>query len=226
MRASTISLLVTYAIIALVHFGYYPKWQQELTEATISYDVSGYYLYLPAAFIYQDLKEVKFLDEVMVKYRPTASPYQVFTHASGNKVMKYSIGQAVVYAPWFAIGHVWAKASDQYPADGFSRPYQFMVSFGSLIISFVGLYWLTLLLREYFPDKIVAWTVILIAIGTNYLNYSAIDGAMTHNTVFTLAALLLWSSHRFYVRGKWSHALTIGACLGLMALTRPTEITA
>lgn len=233
VRASTISLLTCYLVIALVHFGYYPKWQQELTEATISYDVSGYYLYLPAAFIYQDLKEVKFLDEVMEKYRPTASPYQVFTHESGNKVMKYSIGQAVIYAPWFAVGHAWASVSDVYPADGFSRPYQFMMSFGSLVICFLGLFWLTLVLRAYFRDKTVAWTVVLIALGTNYLNYSAIDGAMTHNTVFTLAALLLLSSHRFYARGsaeleggQWSHALTIGACLGLMALTRPTEITA
>lgn len=213
-------------IIALVHFGYYPKWQQELTEATISYDVSGYYLYLPAAFIYQDLKDVAFLDDVMEQYRPTASPYQVFTHPSGNKVMKYSIGQAVIYAPWFAAGHAWAAASGAYPADGFSRPYQFMISLGSLVICFLGLYWLTTLLRVYFPDKIVAWTVALVALGTNYLNYSAIDGAMTHNTVFTLAGLLLLSSHRFYVRAQWSHALTIGACLGLMALTRPTEITA
>lgn len=226
MRASTISLLGCYLVIALVHFGYYPKWQQELTEATISYDVSGYYLYLPAIFIYQDLKEVKFLDEVMEKYRPTASPYQVFEHASGNKVMKYSIGQAVMYAPWFAVGHAWASLSEGYPADGFSRPYQFMISFGSLVVSFLGLYWLTLVLRAYFPDRTVAWTVFLIVIGTNYLNYSAIDGAMTHNNVFTLAALLLLSSHRFYVRAQWSSALTIGACLGLMALTRPTEILA
>ncbi len=226
VRTSTISLLACYLVIALVHFGYYPKWQQTMTEATISYDVSGYYLYLPAAFIYEDLKEVKFLDDVMTEYRPTASPYQVFEHSSGNKVMKYSIGQAVMYAPWFAVGHAWASLSEAYPADGFSLPYQFMISFGSLVVSGLGLFWLTLVLRAYFPDKTVAWTVFLIAIGTNYLNYSAIDGAMTHNNVFSLAALLLLASHRFYVRANWTHALKIGACLGLMALTRPTEITA
>jgi hypothetical protein len=92
MRPATIALLVCYAFIACVHFLYYPKWQQDGAEATISYDVSGYYMYLPAVFIYEDLKEVKFLDEVIAQYRPTADPYQVFTHESGNKVMKYSIG--------------------------------------------------------------------------------------------------------------------------------------
>ncbi|MEO0734342.1 MAG: hypothetical protein AAFZ52_16010, partial [Bacteroidota bacterium] len=226
MRHATIALLVCYAFLALVHFAYYPKWQQSGAEATISYDVSGYYLYLPAAFIYQDLKEVKFLDDVIKKYRPTADPYQVFTHESGNKVMKYSIGQAVMYAPFFAVAHVWASVSSSYLADGFSLPYQLLISLGSLVVSFLGLHWLLTLLRLYFREGEVALTLLLLVCGTNYLNYAAIDGAMTHNNVFTLAALLLLTTHRFYARATWPRALLIGACLGLMALTRPTEIIA
>ncbi|MCX8212274.1 MAG: hypothetical protein OTI34_14560 [Lewinella sp.] len=183
-------------------------------------------MYLPAAFIYNDLKEVKFLDNVIDKYRPTADPYQVFTHESGNKVMKYSIGQSVMYAPFFAVAHAWASATDAYPADGFSFPYQFMISMGSLIVSFLGLFWLMTVLRFYFREGVVALTLLLIVFGTNYLNYSAIDGAMTHNNVFSLGALLLLTSHRFYVRATLSRALLIGLCLGLMALTRPTEIIA
>jgi hypothetical protein len=183
-------------------------------------------MYLPAAFIYNDLKEVKFLDNVIDKYRPTADPYQVFTHESGNKVMKYSIGQSVMYAPFFAVAHAWASATDAYPADGFSFPYQFMISMGSLIVSFLGLFWLMTVLRFYFREGVVALTLLLIVFGTNYLNYSAIDGAMTHNNVFSLGALLLLTSHRFYVRATLSRAFLIGLCLGLMALTRPTEIIA
>ena len=226
MRPATIALLLCYCFIAVVHFFYYPKWQQDGAEATLSYDVSGYYMYLPAAFIYEDLKEVKFLDEVIEEYRPTADPYQIFTHESGNKVMKYSIGQAVMYTPFFAVAHAWASASEAYPADGFSLPYQFMISLGSLIVSFLGLFWLMTLLRVYFREGVVALTLVLIVFGTNYLNYSAIDGAMTHNNVFTLYALLLLMTHRFYVRASWPKALLIGACVGLMALTRPTEIIA
>lgn len=226
MRLATIALLLCYCFIAVVHFFYYPKWQQAGAEATISYDVSGYYMYLPAVFIYQDLKEVKFIDEVVREYRPTTVPDQVFTHESGNKVMKYSLGQAVMYTPFFVVGHAWATMSEAYPADGFSLPYQFMISLGSLVVSFLGLFWLKTLLRLYFREGIVAMTLLLIAFGTNYLNYSAIDGAMTHNNVFTLYALLLLTTHRFYVRATLPKALLIGACIGLMALTRPTEIIA
>jgi hypothetical protein len=226
MRSSTIALLVCYLLIAGVHFGYYPKWQQAGAEATISYDVSGYYMYLPAIFIYQDLKQTAFLDDIIKEYRPTSDPYQVFTHESGNKVMKYSAGQAVMYTPFFLLGHLWASVSSQYPADGFSLPYQLMISLGSLVVSFLGLYWLMVLLRLYFRDGVVALTLVLIAFGTNYLNYSAIDGAMTHNNVFTLYALLLLTTDRFYRSPSVPTALLIGLCIGLAALTRPTEIIA
>lgn len=226
MKPASFSLLICYFLIGITHFFYYPKWDQAYTEATISYDVSGYYLYLPAIFIYQDLKEVKFLDEVMVTYRPSGHAYQVFPHESGNKVMKYSAGQAVVYLPAFAAGHLWATLDSAYPADGFSKPYQFAVSMQSLLISFLGLYWLMLILRSYFREKVVALTLFLIAIGTNYFNYSAIDGAMTHNTVFTLYALLLLATDRFYRRPSHLWASVIGVCIGLAALTRPTEIIA
>ena len=226
MRSATLALLASYLLISLVHFCYYPKWQQAGAEATISYDVSGYYMYLPAAFIYQDLKEVKFLDDVIRDYRPTSDPYQAFTHESGNRVMKYSLGQSVMYLPFFAVAHGWASLSEAYPADGFSHPYQFMISLGSLMVSFLGLYWLMVLLRYYFREEAVALTLLCIAFGTNYLNYSAIDGAMTHNNVFTLYALLLLTTHRFYAKACWQRALLIGGCIGLMALTRPTEIIA
>lgn len=225
------ALLLCYVFIVAVHL-YYPKWQQSGTEATLSYDVSGYYMYLPALFIYHDLREVAFLPEVMERYRPTADPYQTFTHESGRQVMKYSLGQAVMYTPFFAIAHAYATLSTAYPADGFSRPYQVMISVGSLLVSFLGLFVLMKLLLRYFPSPAVATVLILLTFGTNYLNYSAIDGAMTHNYEFTLYALLLWSTDGLYrklparANNVLRYCFFIGVILGLMALTRPTEILA
>jgi len=40
--------------------------------------------------------------------------------------MKYSIGQAIQFSPFFFIAHAWASSSAQYEADGFSFPYEFM----------------------------------------------------------------------------------------------------
>ncbi len=133
MKCSIKTLFLTFAFFS------YPKWQQEQAEATIGWDVSGYYLYLPAIFIYGDVQELKFFPAILDKYHPTPDFQQAFLHRSGHYVMKDSCGQAVMYAPFFFIAHTIASVTD-YEADGFSRPYQLMLSFGSLLVAFIGLF--------------------------------------------------------------------------------------
>lgn len=214
-------------VIAVTNIFYYPRWKQAGTEATIAWDISGYYMYLPAIFIYQDIKECKFQDDIIQKYGPTPDFQQAFLHEeSGNYVMKYSVGQAIQFSPFFFIAHAWASNSTAYPADGFSFPYQFMISMGSLLIAFLGLFYLRKSLLFYFEDKAVAWTLLGIVLGSNYLAYSAIGGAMTHNTLFTLYSLLLYQTIQFYRTPNYAKAIAIGLLVGLAALTRPTELIA
>ncbi len=227
MRRSLLALLLCYLLMVFAGFVYYPKWKQSHTEATISWDAGGYYLYLPAIFIYKDLKELKFQPEIIKKYKPSPHFDQAFVHEqSGNRVMKYSCGQAIQFAPFFAIAHVYASASSMYEADGFSRPYQFMMSFGALLIAFLGLFVLSKILRHYFSDGTTALTLILVVFGSNYLDYSAINGAMTHNTLFTIYTLLILTSIKFHKEASYFKAIVIGLLIGLAALTRPTEIIA
>lgn len=93
-------------------FVYYPKWKLPRTEATISWDVSGYYLYLPAFFIYHDLKNLDFKPGLDEQYYPSSSPYQSYTHTSGHQVMKYTCGLAILYAPFFYWLIYWHCCSD------------------------------------------------------------------------------------------------------------------
>ena len=216
-------MIISWIFILLVGNVYYPKWQKKY-EATITWDVSGYYWYLPSIFIYKDLKQQRFGNEIIKKYHPSASFSQSFVHPSGNRVMKYSAGLALQYLPFFGVAHLYALNSDKYPADGFSRPYQLAISIGSWLVAIIGLFFLRRVLLQYFTDKNVALTLLVLVFATNYLNYSAIDGAMTHNWLFTIYALLIWSSIRFYERPTTPRAVGIGALVGLAALTRPTEI--
>jgi hypothetical protein len=201
---------------------YYPKWNKVRTEATISWDVSGYYFYLPAIFIYNDLKRLDWHDEISRGYDPGPG-YQAFEHPGGNKVMKYSAGLAIQYLPFFLIAH-WLAPLTGNPADGFSAPYQLAISLGSLLIACLGLWLLRLVLRRYFPDGVTALVLITIAFATNYLDYAGINSAMSHNYLFTGYALLLWLSDNYWKRPTSATALCIGLLIGLMALTRPTEI--
>jgi len=221
---SLLSLFLCWALLFSALFFYFPRWKNYYAESTIGWDVTGYYYYLPALFIYKDIKQLHFKDQIIQQYRPTNDFQQAFLHESGNYVMKYSLGQAVLYTPYFFIAHAWASSSDTFPADGFSYPYQFMLALGSLLTGFLGLLVLRRVLLRFFSDWSVAITLILLVFGTNYLEYASITGAMTHNYLFTLYALLLAATIRFYETPGYLKALAIGLIIGLSALVRPTEI--
>lgn len=222
---SLVALWLSFAIIAASSLLYFPKWKMQGTEATISWDVSGYYMYLPSAVVYQDMKELAWWDGIAAKYNPDPGMGQAFKHPSGNYVMKYPMGQALQFMPWFLTAHVLAEPLG-YPADGFSRPYQAAISWGSLLVALIGLFFLRKILLRFFSEQTASLTILSIGIGSNYLEYAGVTGAMTHNWLFTLNCLLIWTTIRFYERPSPGAAAVIGLLTGWAVITRPTEIVA
>lgn len=218
------ALLLCYFLIFLTGFFYYPKWKQTTTEATLSWDVSGYYMYLPAVIIYGDIKKCSFKDSILNKYHPTPDFQQAFQDNSGNYILKYTVGQALLFSPFFLVGHTYTLLFSSYPADGFSYPYQLSIGLGMIIYAFIGLYYLRKILLKFFKDVTTAITLIVLVFATNYLDYSAIDGAMTHNTLFTLYTILVYCVIKFYEKPSIQNAILIGFFTGLLTLIRPTEI--
>ncbi|MCB0621944.1 MAG: hypothetical protein KDC41_25285, partial [Saprospiraceae bacterium] len=130
-----------------------------------------------------------------------------------------------LYSPFFLLAHLAAKVSG-YPADGFSLPYQMAISWGSLLVAVLGLWWARRNLLRYFGETTVAAALLVLVLGTNYLNYSTTGAALTHNYLFTLYALLIDQSIRWHERPGYRRAVGIGLLVGLMALVRPSEIIA
>lgn len=224
-RSSIFSFIACAVFLFYTCFSFYPKWTKAGTEATISWDVSGYYWYLPTVFIYKDIRHQSFGDSIASKYTPAPDFQQSYVLPNGNRVINYTCGMAVMYLPLFAAAHIAAPALG-YPPDGFSTPYQFALQAGSLLVALLGLWQFRKLLLLYYNDTVTALMLLLLTFGTNYLNYSAIDGAQTHTWLFTLYVLLLLNTHHFYNRQTIKYALRIGAICGLMLLTRPSEIIA
>src|SRR5215212_1604841 len=155
-----IALLLSVSWILAVGLFFYPKWKYSNTEATLGWDVSGYYFYLPAIFIYHDLKEQKFKDSLLAKYNPTSSPYQSYQYKNGSYVMKYSAGMEVRYSPFFFTAHLLAKPMG-YEPNGFSYPYQLAIGWGSLIIAITGLIFLYKILRVFFSSAVTGVVLLL-----------------------------------------------------------------
>jgi len=223
-RLSCYAWLLCVIVMCYTSFFFYPRWQQKDSEATISWDVSGYYWYLPSAFIYKDLKHLSFKDSIIAKYHPTNADFQqAIKVENGNSVMKYPLGMAVMYLPFFAIAHIVANIVG-YPANGFSLPYQLAIQLGGFLISILGLWYLRKLLLEYYSDKVVAISLFLVAVGSNYIEYSCIDNGMSHCWLFTVYVFLLLNTHYFYQSFKTKYAVRIGLLIGLATLTRVTDV--
>lgn len=78
-------------------------------------DAEGYYLYLPALFIYGGFEKVPVRTEVQFPKYPGTDKH--FT--------KYTYGVALMQAPFFAAAHAIAKAGGK--ADGYSSFYVYGV---------------------------------------------------------------------------------------------------
>lgn len=195
----------------------------------ISWDVYGYYLYLPLQFIFHDLgmaDDVRIFD-LMEQYKSSATFYQAMKMPDGHYVMKYSMGMAILYAPFFFLGWLGALLFN-YPVDGFSLPFQYALHLGSTLYSLIGIWFASKVLNHFFNSKISALILVLIVFGTNYMVHVTMYGqnAMSHNYLFTGYALVLWFTIKWHKDFKWKYAIGLSMVIGLMTLSRPTEIVA
>jgi hypothetical protein len=199
----------------------------DIPRLILSWDIFGYYLYLPATFIYNDLalKDIDVFQQIIEKYHSTGSFYQALPLANGNWVMKYPMGMAVLYSPWFFLGHCIALFSS-YEPDGFSLPYQLSLLFGSFIYTVTGLIYFRKSLLRYFTPAIVSILLIIIIFGTNALIHTSFhgQGLMSHNYLFFLFSMVLWLTIRWHETLNRRYAISLGVVIGLSALSRPTEI--
>ena len=204
-----------------------PRWLTYDWLSVISWDVFGYYLYLPATFIHHDIgiRDFTWMQAILDTYKPTIGFYQAYMGPAGEYVMKYTMGLAILYSPFFFIAHTLAPMLG-YAADGFSLPYEIAIALGGLVYAVIGLWFFRKSLLRYLPDRITAATMVVIVLGTNYFQLTAYDGAMSHNYLFFLYSLLLWFSIKWNDKPSWGYTIGLGLVLGMMTLIRPTEAIA
>jgi hypothetical protein len=181
-------------------------------------------MYLPALFIYNDIDKLEWLPAIEEKYEVTGDGklYQADISENGNYVTKYLGGIAILQAPFFALGHVVAKFTD-YPADGFSPPYQWALAFGAFCYAMLSLFGLRRILLHYFGDKPVAITLLLLFLASNVLQYIAIDSAMSHVYILPLYVLLIYGTMKWHEEPKMIWVAMVGLLMGVAVISRPTE---
>ena len=191
----------------------------------LSWDVFGYYLYLPATFIHQDsaLQNTAWLDELMRQYKPSGTLYQLYAMPGGKMLIKYTSGIAMLMLPFFTLGHLIALLAG-FPADGLSLPYQLSMAAGGLVYAFIGLFYFKKILERFFDKKITLLLLMLVFFGTNYLQVVAFDGTLlAHNFLFTFYGILIYYTIKWHEKATNTSAVMIGVSFGFISLLRPTE---
>ena len=225
MKKNIFSLLAC-ILIAFVLIQYrvtYSDIKSPTSLKITTWDALGYYMYLPAIFIYKDVTELKWFPEIDKEYSLSGGwMYQAGKYKNGNYVFKYLGGVAILQAPFFFIGHIIALNTD-YKADGFSPPYQYALGFGMIMYIILALFLLRHILLRYFSDSTVAITIVLLMLASNVIQYVSIDNAQSHAPIFPLYVLLLYATIKWHEQPKILWAALIGYVIGLATICRPTE---
>ena len=190
----------------------------------ISWDVYGYYLYLPAFFIYHDgdFNDTGWMDATNAVYNNTPNYYQLTDIPGNKKLVRYSSGLATIFTPGFFIAHSLSEHYG-YPADGFSWPYQLSMIVTHFLVVILSFWLLRKLLLNFFSDRLAAVVLLLIAFGTNYLITAGESPGMTHIYCFALQCGILLLTIRWHQQPKAITALFLGFLIGFITLVRPNN---
>lgn len=228
MKVSKINLIPNWTILSIMlimtlvssnlHWSKQDSWKN-----IIGADAKGYYAYLPAVFVYQDLN-FGFFDEIeKEKYFHESGIYDYRSFYKGHLINKYYAGTAVAQLPFFLIGHALSEPLG-FPADGYSKPYIIAITIGSLFYLFIGLLFLSKLLTLFDIQK---WNNALVLIaftfGSNLFCYTIIDVGYSHVYSFTFITIFLYYVKRYFLNFNPKNILIIAACLGLIVLIRPVN---
>ena len=181
------------------------------------YDTEGYYMYLPAIFIYQGFDSIPLV---------TPSGYFPKIKETNNHYNKYPMGVAILQAPFFAIGCAIAEISSEYTIDGYSLPFQWTILMSTIFYVCLGMHLLYRLLRRRFSIASSAISVLCIFLGTNLFFYTYISPGMAHAYGFFLWCALLLYIFKTDAEPVTRNFLMLGMILGVLILVRPTNALA
>ena len=185
-------------------------------KSEIYADKSGYYIYLPATFIY-GFYESSFPDSIDVRMGDGFSFYR------GKLVTKYTCGVALLTSPFFLITHLIQLASGE-TADGFSSSYLNYTYMAAVFYLLAGMIALWLFLRKRFSAVVSTMTVLMIVAATNLFYYSFRDSLMSHVYSFALFGFLLLTTGNLKTKSGTGSISLISLLASLIVIVRPSNV--
>jgi hypothetical protein len=220
IRVAERSFLAVAACAALGSYAFI--YSQHLNYPPIRSDGYGYYLYLPAWFIYHDASLQRLADHCCNGTFPAFTAITRW-HESGAWINPHPIGTAILIAPFFAVGHLLTLWSDRQP-NGFTLYYQHAAGLAGVFYLVAGLAVLRAFLKRHFSDGVTLAALISITWGTNLFHYGTYDSVYSHVYSFFLCCSFLYATMTWYDRPTLRRSMLAGLVAGLIFLTRHANV--
>ncbi len=209
--AIVVAVILIFSLVFTFNMRFWEKKQ------LIAYDVTFYYSYLPAIFIYHDLT-LNFTSDAGFKglIYPEKAP-------NGANMIKTTSGLAILYSPFFFLAHTLALISDWGPADGYSPIYGLFLLLSNIFYTIIGFVFLRKLLLLYVEDWIVATVLVVLFFCSNLFYYTLYD-AMPHTYLLALINAFLYYIVLWHKKITLKKSVIVGLLFGLIVLIRPVHM--
>lgn len=182
-------------------------------------DAAENYSYLPAVFVFQDFN----FEYVTVSNHIPFDKISYITSPIGKPVIKMPMGFAIVNAPFFIIGHIYAIAFD-YECNGYSLPYYLSIRISTIFYVSLACSMLILIISQFSNFFISFLSVSLMLFGTNLLNYTIYQPGMSHAFSFSFGVFFIFSMLSWINKANLKGFLLMCFLFGLLVLIRPTNL--
>lgn len=191
----------------------------------ITWDAFGYYYYLPLIFIQKTIfiESLESVKPIFDAYQPSSTLYQFSYMENGKFIPRYSIGQAILYLPFFLLGHGYALIS-QYPADGFSAPYRWAMNIGGFVYHLGAILLIVPILKRFFNYRVIALTILLLFFATNIFVFMRGSSLQPHGSLLFLINLFVLIFLKYSDHGRIRYVVFAALTFGLICLNRPTDV--
>ena len=133
------------------------------------------------------------------------------------------MGFAIVNAPFFIIGHIYAIAFD-YECNGYSLPYYLSIRISTIFYVSLACSMLILIISQFSNFLISFLSVFLMLFGTNLLNYTIYQPGMSHAFSFSFSVFFIFSMLSWINKANLKGFLLMCFLFGLLVLIRPTNL--
>jgi hypothetical protein len=194
----------------------------------ISGDARGYYAWLPAIFIYQDLN-FNFYDKVETKDAScgviNGRAVQEYRHTiNGVTIDKYYPGAAFMMLPFFGVAQL-ATMYTAYPTNGYSLLYFQIMPFAGNFYFVLGMLFFVGILGKLDCNVLQkCLAVLLVTFGSNIIFYVVDAPLYSHVFSFALVSALLYYTFCLLSKPSLKYTAIISFLLGWLFITRPVDI--